>query len=689
MADVSIGCKKRRRTALEMSELPKFRLLCVGDGDLTLSLALARAYGTNTDIDLELVASTLLSSKEELVATYSNSEQVLTELKERGVQVLFGVDATNLHTTMNDDISNIKWDAILFHHPHLGGSLENEQDHANRHFALLAHYFASAKSVLKPSGVVHVCLCGQQPQTWRVQEAAHRQGLKLQIKVSTTLPFETWLPVLNTAASVESHFPAPRRYRNGKLGSKHFLGRYGYRHRRTHGEQQQTNGNTTVDVNVSGSLHYVFEIDTSINNDSTTQNGSNNECRVCGMTFDSEEELQQHYKAPALPDPVDFDNVVASKRKVDSNGASEEQSTSDPLDTRGISRAEPSPDAVDDDVDNAADDTAVFSSIVKSEHDGRRLKWYLRQLYGTSAGISKQQTELMIKEGRVLLNGAIVVDSGRILHAGDTIRVLPEPEFALKERYTPTTRVQIPYESDSIVVAFKPVGMRTIGSFSSQTLEMIVSSQCNGSFKAISKLDAGCAGLCVLQRSGNDETPHVKHVFTALVHGHVPESWNGTSFLLDVEGMRRWRKGGGADKVIGGTGFPIDKTIDTESSVASGDCVEIQVVERTTAEPSIPPLSTVTITTSSTSGGLCNAICYLLRKRGHPVVNDRFCRNEYLTLPRSIRNLIKNRLCISCYQVELIVDENSGRIISVPVPDRLLASHWQSHCNAITSTNET
>jgi hypothetical protein len=64
------------------------------------------------------------------------------------------------------------------------------------------------------------------------------------------------------------------------------------------------------------------------------------------------------------------------------------------------------------------------------------------------------------------------------------------------------------------VVAFKPVGMRTIGSFSAQTLEMVVSAQTREPFKAVSKLDMGCAGLCVLRRDGV-AVKEVSHVFTA------------------------------------------------------------------------------------------------------------------------------------------------------------------------------
>jgi hypothetical protein len=129
------------------------RVLTVGDGDLTLSLALARPYGKQ----LDLVASTHLKSSQELLHTYSDAGQVLNELEDRQVPVRYGVDATQL-----GDI----WDAILFHHPHLG-PIKDEQVHAHRHYVLLAHYFHSAKPCLRPGGLVHVCLCGQQPQTWK------------------------------------------------------------------------------------------------------------------------------------------------------------------------------------------------------------------------------------------------------------------------------------------------------------------------------------------------------------------------------------------------------------------------------------------------------------------------------------------------------------------------------------------
>lgn len=144
------------------------------------------------------------------------------------------------------------WDAILFHHPHLG-PIKDEQVHAHRHYVLLAHYFHSAKPCLRPGGLVHVCLCGQQPQTWRVLEAAKRQGLTLVKQEYTTVPMSSWLSPSMETAPVQSHYRAPWCYRNGKLGSKYFGGRYGYRHRRTHGE-----GGGIADIDVSGSFHFVF-----------------------------------------------------------------------------------------------------------------------------------------------------------------------------------------------------------------------------------------------------------------------------------------------------------------------------------------------------------------------------------------------------------------------------------------------
>ena len=680
-----------------MAKPVKFRVLTVGDGDLTLSLALARAYGH--DQSLELVASTLLSSKEELICTYSNSQDVLQELKERNVAVLFGVDATKLTDTIRVDQNHHgKWDAILFHHPHLGDSLleSNEQAHAHRHHVLLSHYFSSAKSCLGDGGIVHVCLCGRQPLTWKVMEAAGRQGLELRDCTSTNVPIHSWLPFLSSEpAPVLSHYPAPRRFRNGKLGSKHFLGRYGYRHRRTHGDLQQSGIST--DVNVSGSMHFVFATSALIGEEhQQSKMALANDCQVCGMKFDSIEKLYRHHTAPALPDPIEVESVNMNVPVLESKSVEEIKST---LNVDGCDKvAGDDSDAITPQSTFCAATYADIQDIVASftiddEHDGNRLKWYLRQYSLLSGGRdacrpSKQQVERMIKSGRVALNGEVVLDSSRFLHTGDTLQILRDSVVDtgyVSKRNLP--RIEIHYQADNLIVAFKPVGMRTIGSFSDQTLEMTVSLQVGQSFKAVSKLDSGCCGLSVLKRShSSPQEIKLTHVFTALVHGHVPESWNELSLDLPVECMRRWKKCGskgtsGDDSPRIDTAVRANENSNTNAVESYADSVEIHVLERTTttARDKPPTLSSLKISTTSSAGGLCNTICFLLRKQGYPVVNDRLCRREYLALPRSIRNLIKRRLCIGCYAVSWAEGHERVRTLSIQEPDRLHASHWQSH----------
>ena len=85
----------------------RLRILTVGDGDLSYSLALRRCFGEQ----IELTATTLLSEAE-LTSTYTRSSSILDELRERGVDVRFEVDATALALGPAD--------VILFSFPHLG-----------------------------------------------------------------------------------------------------------------------------------------------------------------------------------------------------------------------------------------------------------------------------------------------------------------------------------------------------------------------------------------------------------------------------------------------------------------------------------------------------------------------------------------------------------------------------------------
>jgi hypothetical protein len=110
----------------------KTRILTVGDGDLSLSLALARAYGNCVSL-----TASVLDSEEDMLKAYPDAP--IKELKSLNVEVLYGLDATQIH----EKFPTKSWDLTCFHHPHLGlASLldKNEAEHANRHFIGIRPY---------------------------------------------------------------------------------------------------------------------------------------------------------------------------------------------------------------------------------------------------------------------------------------------------------------------------------------------------------------------------------------------------------------------------------------------------------------------------------------------------------------------------------------------------------------------
>ena len=204
------------------------RVLTVGDGDLSYSLGLSRCFGGQ---QLELTATTL-ASEAELRATYARAAANLDELRARGARVLGGVDATTLR-----DLPRSSYDAVIFNHPHLGLAVGPDCDeavHARRHETLVAHFLHAARALLaEPGGSIHLMLSGNQPHTWRLSATLSRWPVLRRGGQPDTLRCSRhrscrrcWLG--------SHHSPAGRRDQvpNGSLGSRNWLGKYGYEHRR-------------------------------------------------------------------------------------------------------------------------------------------------------------------------------------------------------------------------------------------------------------------------------------------------------------------------------------------------------------------------------------------------------------------------------------------------------------------------
>lgn len=633
------------------------KVLTVGDGDLTLSLALARAYGNTIDL-----TASVLDSRDSIVASFPDVP--IGALAECGVPILFNVDATQLHQTYSENY----WDLILFHHPHLGLSslAVNEAEHASRHFALLAHYMYSAKRCSK---LVHVCLCGTQPETWRLSEAASLQGLSLVRKVGTAAPFsQVWTDQEWEVQPCQPDFAAPRRYRNGKLGSRHFLGKYGYRHRRTAGELY--NG-ASSDMNVAGSFHFVFQHDHQSMDDNTLLLRSQTtdslvRCTICGTHFASQKRLEEHLVAPAKPQE-------AQQRNLESKAILEIPTTL--ADTKKVA----TPPATHLGASNIQRSSGDL--VVSDEYDGKRLRWFLQR----TKGLSKRHAEVAIQSESILVDGVKVLDSGRILKTGMIVSTLESSQATSNGS---DQGIEIVHRhSPDLLVVWKPSGMRTKGNFQG-TLEHAVSEQEGMTFESLSKLDTSCPGLCVMaaRLSHSPSFGHpvaVRHRLVAMLHGRVPVEWfphKVDSVVIQRKWNKRKRQQQDTEETL------VTSELLPPTTTESIRIIPMQVAGRSHGNHSAQQqneesellLSTVQIETENPSSA---SICQWLRQAGFPVVGDLHCRREYLGLKRAIRNRIKEKLCLGCYQVEWQDGSNIVRIPSTDpvIPDKLSAFYWETH----------
>ncbi|KAK4715040.1 hypothetical protein R3W88_020947 [Solanum pinnatisectum] len=126
------------------------QILLVGDGDFSFSLCLAQVFGSAANI----VASSL-QSYDDVIKMYKNGKSNLEKLKSLGGTVLHGVDATKIQ--LHTDLSNRKFDRIIYNFPHAGFHGSEDSDHLiQMHKNLVGRFFGSAKKMLRVDGQIHV-----------------------------------------------------------------------------------------------------------------------------------------------------------------------------------------------------------------------------------------------------------------------------------------------------------------------------------------------------------------------------------------------------------------------------------------------------------------------------------------------------------------------------------------------------
>eukprot|EP00977_Amphora_coffeiformis_P007370 scaffold1595_cov171-Amphora_coffeaeformis.AAC.11 len=629
--------KKTRRLSMATTT-PE--VLTVGDGDLSLSLALARAYGPQ----ISLTASTIVSNKQDLLRLYPHAGPIVQELgEERRVPIQWGVDATKLHETWfrqrahrddDDDASQqqsiVMFDLILFYHPHLGivkdASVNAEAEQARRHECLLAHYLASAATRLKPAGKAHLCLCGTQPETWNVRKTAQRLQLsEIQPGKSTTAaPWHLVMQVPHLeACAPREGFAAPRKYRNGKQGSRHWLGKYGYCHRRTQGDLYD---GLAADTNVEWSVDLLFQPTENVVKPITQPilKGEKVVCPICLVESPSMEAHRRHLDAPALPCDVE---LVKS-----------------------------------DTMDEKIMETAPTGN---EERSGVRLRKYVQKHFGRTKAAASQ----LIHAGNVFVNGEAVTDSARWVYNESTeVELKDYKQQNIISPPIPSIPIQTIARLDGpIHIVWKPVGLRTKGQFPG-TLENLVALQWGeAKMESLTRLDTGLSGLCLLYEASSDPPAPVRHRFTGLVLGRMASSLgNSLELVLNTEQHRRWGKGIAS----------LNERNEMEEE--SAHIVDLRVTEISSivghkdGEDEVLTLSTIQIDVAENLSGIGSLLTYALRKQlDLRVVGDRFSNKEYVKLPRSIRNRIKQKICLGCSAISY-----DGKEYEYPIPDKWKAGYW-------------
>ena len=98
---------------------PTDKILLIGEGNFSF----ARALVIDTPSSLEHlvpanVTATSYDSEEESFSKYPDAEAIVSTIKQRGVEVLFGIDATKLHK--HSILKGRRWDRIVWNFPHAG-----------------------------------------------------------------------------------------------------------------------------------------------------------------------------------------------------------------------------------------------------------------------------------------------------------------------------------------------------------------------------------------------------------------------------------------------------------------------------------------------------------------------------------------------------------------------------------------
>lgn len=95
-------------------------ILLIGEGNFSFARSLIHPEATTLPLPLppNNITATAYDSEEECYTKYPEAQDIVTGLKERGVEILFGIDATKLEKV--GALKGRRWDRVVWNFPHAG-----------------------------------------------------------------------------------------------------------------------------------------------------------------------------------------------------------------------------------------------------------------------------------------------------------------------------------------------------------------------------------------------------------------------------------------------------------------------------------------------------------------------------------------------------------------------------------------
>ncbi|KAI5116431.1 hypothetical protein M0805_000210 [Coniferiporia weirii] len=134
---------------------PSDTILLIGEGNFSFARALLLC-STLQYLPPKNITATAYDSEDECLAKYPEAHAIVKELRLKGVEVLFGIDATALEK--HKLLKGRKWDRIVWNFPHAGKSITDQDRNILCNQMLLLDFLRSAAPFLALGAVPSIAV---------------------------------------------------------------------------------------------------------------------------------------------------------------------------------------------------------------------------------------------------------------------------------------------------------------------------------------------------------------------------------------------------------------------------------------------------------------------------------------------------------------------------------------------------